>query len=894
MATLYAAIGGSVNSDLYTIDPATGAETSVGATGFAITGLAFDPTSGVLYGITSNLSPSNPRSLITVDPATGAGTFIGALGIGLADISFALNGTLYGMTTSTTRLVTINKSTGTATVVGFVGVGGSGGNATELDASNGVLAFLDGANGDFYVVNTTDGSGADVGPLSGNPFVGGGFPPITSASFGPFGLLYAWVSNFTNTHLVTISSSGAMSDRGLNVNLFDAIAWRGVTKPSLFAPVFRTLFAKDDRNPSSSFSSLSGNYVKAGSTLQQFSNIGAPDNFSSMGDAHPTFYIRGVRLPPDGRYVFDVSVRGNTNGGSGRSWLIVRRNGMEMFQTPLIDNTGGTPDVYVSLNGAPVNTGAGGGPTSYPVVENDVYDFTIFDNSSNFAIEKIRVRSLQLGGVGDTQVPMLQVPKVVGAATPTLADLRLNPAPLTGSTSVDTYDMCITADGKVWVVFVERHNTTPGTMQMVVKMWDGSSWTLITNDLWGRGVFATNNSPWVGCESHGNDVFFLFGDWTIGITGHPATQNDCWRVKKYSAGVFTELGTGQRAINPRSSQGADIANDARVPTLAVSPAGVPFVAWGENEDGLFNYFPYCWYWNGSAWVDTAPIVPVTNNYGATELWEIYVTTDVRAIGMCFRDHTGAATDWPSLVFPYQDGTGAGEPLGHTRQGLQYQEFNGTSWGNTLDFTTGEVWSGLYFPEPITWAIEHWTEGLSLFDYEGKVWLSASLGFGTSGGAQGVLASLKADGSAFEPPPSGQFYDRLGWSNIPRGVLLSNSYGLPAVDSEGNLWMVISLAGIDADGPLVIGKREIGTGDGWTSAHYDPVSGGLGGPDLPLNGDFGGFAQDTLRFNGTTGYMISSLSEGQFVLYSFPRDAPYTIWRIGARGHFDGAPIHRSE
>jgi hypothetical protein len=104
---LYGALGGSsLTSDLYTIDPVTGVATSIGPIGHAITALAFDPTDGTLYGVTSNNSAANPRSLITIDPTTGATiAVIGQISAGnselLSDIDFDAAGNLYGQPTFT-------------------------------------------------------------------------------------------------------------------------------------------------------------------------------------------------------------------------------------------------------------------------------------------------------------------------------------------------------------------------------------------------------------------------------------------------------------------------------------------------------------------------------------------------------------------------------------------------------------------------------------------------------------------------------------------------------------------------------------------------------------------------------------------------------------------------
>jgi hypothetical protein len=76
LAVLYGATGGNVNSDLYLVDTTTGATTSIGPIGFAVTGLAVDPISHTLYGSTSMNSPNSPGSIITIDKATGAGKLL--------------------------------------------------------------------------------------------------------------------------------------------------------------------------------------------------------------------------------------------------------------------------------------------------------------------------------------------------------------------------------------------------------------------------------------------------------------------------------------------------------------------------------------------------------------------------------------------------------------------------------------------------------------------------------------------------------------------------------------------------------------------------------------------------------------------------------------------------
>ena len=79
--TLYAARGSNqTTSNLYSVNPATGALTSIGAIGRALTGLAWDETTSTMFGAVSNNSTVDKRKLVTVSLSTGAGTLVGAYG----------------------------------------------------------------------------------------------------------------------------------------------------------------------------------------------------------------------------------------------------------------------------------------------------------------------------------------------------------------------------------------------------------------------------------------------------------------------------------------------------------------------------------------------------------------------------------------------------------------------------------------------------------------------------------------------------------------------------------------------------------------------------------------------------------------------------------------------
>src|SRR5579885_3417804 len=153
---LYGADGqhGNPATNLYVLDPATGAVVrTVGPIGFAVTGMAFDPLTGVLYGVSAPRG-TNTRQLITINPATGAGTLIGPLGVVMDDIAFEGDGTLFGWSgrISGSDLYRINLTTGAATKVGEAGITDVGVGFTINPSGTPYLAAA-GASGALDTVN---------------------------------------------------------------------------------------------------------------------------------------------------------------------------------------------------------------------------------------------------------------------------------------------------------------------------------------------------------------------------------------------------------------------------------------------------------------------------------------------------------------------------------------------------------------------------------------------------------------------------------------------------------------------------------------------------------------------------------------------------------------------
>jgi hypothetical protein len=105
-------------SMLWTLDVNTGIATLVGGINSdVIANIAFDPATGVLYGLGRNSSV-----LYTINTATGTPTQVGATSFVHSGLAFSSGGQLYG-TSGTGFLYSIDKATGGSTLIGGPGIG---------------------------------------------------------------------------------------------------------------------------------------------------------------------------------------------------------------------------------------------------------------------------------------------------------------------------------------------------------------------------------------------------------------------------------------------------------------------------------------------------------------------------------------------------------------------------------------------------------------------------------------------------------------------------------------------------------------------------------------------------------------------------------------------------
>lgn len=246
-SVLYGTTAAGAFGQLVTINPATGAVVStVGPTNdslgnnYGLTGLAYNPVNGLLYGSSANATvygANQVRKLVTVNPATGAVTPIGPFNAGtitMSDIAFTSTGQLFGIGTRPgADLYRIDITTGQATLVGATTAGTVGGGLAVHPTTG--LAYGSPDSTHFGTYDLTTGVYTNIGTPSAHPAgPGTGFAAL---KFDSSGTLYG-VNNPGDqptipTHLVTINvADAAVTDIGTSIGGLDAIEFVPVPEPA--------------------------------------------------------------------------------------------------------------------------------------------------------------------------------------------------------------------------------------------------------------------------------------------------------------------------------------------------------------------------------------------------------------------------------------------------------------------------------------------------------------------------------------------------------------------------------------------------------------------------------------------------------------------------------------
>jgi hypothetical protein len=251
-AALYASTAAGAPGELYIISQTDGSlvqdvgplNDAIG-TNYPITGMAFNPLTGVLYGATGNAGAVDAL-LVTINPATALVTVVGAFNAGptnssgtpttMGDLAFDSAGNLFGVATiGGPNLYSINPLTGQATLVGPNGV--------STSTTGGGLAIS--SAGTFYGTPTASrfgtynsGTGAFTNIANpAKPTGGGGYGALEFDGSTLYGLNVG-AGSPPPTALVTIDpATGVVTNVGTSINSLDAIAASPVPEPGTAAAI---------------------------------------------------------------------------------------------------------------------------------------------------------------------------------------------------------------------------------------------------------------------------------------------------------------------------------------------------------------------------------------------------------------------------------------------------------------------------------------------------------------------------------------------------------------------------------------------------------------------------------------------------------------------------------
>lgn len=242
--TLYASTAAGAAGELYILDSSTGGVIQdVGPLhdqnniNYPITGLAFQPHTGILLGSTGNSPAATAALLVKINPLTAEVLVIGSFNAGpvntsgtpatMADLAFDSAGILYGVgSIGGPNLYTINTSTGQATVVGSTGLTSTSGGGLAISSAG--IFYGTPTSTRYGTYDSTTGAYTNITA----PSLPAGLGAYTALDFNG-SVLYGLNTGPTPlggtppTHIVTIDPpTGTVTDLGASLDSLDAIAFQ--------------------------------------------------------------------------------------------------------------------------------------------------------------------------------------------------------------------------------------------------------------------------------------------------------------------------------------------------------------------------------------------------------------------------------------------------------------------------------------------------------------------------------------------------------------------------------------------------------------------------------------------------------------------------------------------
>ena len=281
------------SQQLYAIDTATGAGTIIGPCvpnpGQTWTGMAYDSTTGVMYG---SATDGATATLFTIALDTGTTTVVADIANAPYNIDIAIDasGQMYGHDISFDSLIAIDKATGATTVIGSTGFDANYAQGMEFDeeANTLYLAAYNNATGvgELRIADTSTGATTPIGQFPGGAEVdalsiatgGGGDVPWLSEE-----PITGTVSAYSSQVVTVTLDATAVDDFGA----YEATLSVETDDPLESPPVLVTMTVPVDPNMGKVQGTVSD--ARTGDPLEA-TLVTAGDTYSRTTDAETGFY----------------------------------------------------------------------------------------------------------------------------------------------------------------------------------------------------------------------------------------------------------------------------------------------------------------------------------------------------------------------------------------------------------------------------------------------------------------------------------------------------------------------------------------------------------------------------------------------------------------------------
>lgn len=403
-------------------------------------------------------------------------------------------------------------------------------------------------------------------------------------------------------------------------------------------------------------------------------------SYGGMTNRPVTFSVRGSRLPVPGLYRVSASVRGHGFIGMSRSGLPMLQPIHMTTNDPAVATTiwltssgyaaGGSDGQNAGDDGedwvdAPGTTNrAFNLPWVLPVAVGDEIGFHV---SGGVEVLSVHFSLKGTSPLGSSGAPLQRSSiRPLGDAS-VYSSLSLG----TQSDGVQSVDICCLSTD-VYSAWTEHQSG----YSVALRKWDGTAWSLVSNDIWGHGVNTSSREAGaVALATDGTHVFIAWSETDGTTTG--GVPNWHWRCKQYTpSGGLTELGTGQRRFAP-ATVAAQVCSLSAADgiELKCSAGGVLWAAMAERDTSIGSGWTSAacvWKWTNGAWKARHP--PIPKRIDAANVHVGVSSHFGRDVVLSFVPHIGPSEN-PSVLYPASD---LSDDL---TVGMEYMEFDGSGWGN---------------------------------------------------------------------------------------------------------------------------------------------------------------------------------------------------------------------